>query len=219
MQDGERQSADELLSLAEDLIEKGELAEAQSLLDKIEEKSGRKYFLQSKLFVKKGWYSEARVQLSYALTAEPENHEYKAALEQITEERDKTFTDEEYFAQAEEHLKAGNHEWAQKKLDRVKAESAKKHYIQSKIYNQKKWYNEQRKQLKLAVKLEPGNEEYKRELDGLEKFRKTDEYKKCAKEERKAQLGGIAGGECAECFCVGAVEMCCYGICEGLGNC
>lgn len=212
-------TADEVLSRAEELIEKGELAEAQKLLDEIEEKSGRKYFVQSKIFAQKGWHKEQRVQLLYAVGAEPGNVEYRIALENLTELQSKTLTDEDYLARAEKHLDAGELTSAQNNLDYIKTKSGRKCYIQSKIYKQKKWYNEQRKQLKKAIEFEPENEEYKRDLAELEEFKKTDEYKSFRNEMRKEQMGNTFGNACGECCCTGALELCCWGICEGLGNC
>lgn len=204
---------------AEELIESGDLAAAQGVLDEVKESSGRKYFVQSKLFEKKGWRDEQRVQLLYAVNAEPDNLEYKAALELLEERRQRPVTDEDNFERVEEYLRLYEPESAQAYLNCVKEKSAKKHYLQSKIYKQKKWYNEQRKQLKAAIRLDPENEEYKRELDELEEFRRSGEYKKCRNLERKSQMGSGFGECCAECCCAGACECCAQGACESLGNC
>lgn len=74
---------DERLQKVEELIERKELEEAQKVLDSVEEKSAGKYFLQGKLYVEKGWYSEARKQFKFALKAEPDKPEYKQALDDL----------------------------------------------------------------------------------------------------------------------------------------
>ena len=121
---------------------------------------------------------------------------------------------------AERYLELGKPNSAQNVLDSIKEDSGRKHYLQSKIYRLKCWYNEQRKQLKIAIKKEPHNEEYKKELKELMEFRKTAEYKRTVREPERGQMGNTdictAGfGECC-------AEICCYcgveGICECIGN-
>lgn len=74
---------DERLDKVEELIENQELEKAQEILDSVTEKSGRKYYLQGKLFIQKNWYSEARKQFKFAVKAEPDNPEYKQALDDL----------------------------------------------------------------------------------------------------------------------------------------
>ena len=116
--------------------------------------------------------------------------------------------------QAEYYIAWKRLDEAQDLLYKVHTKSGKKYYLQSLIYKERKWYGEQRKYLKKAVKEEPDREDYKKELQELEEFTKTKDYKKAV---RKHQIGE-AGGVCAEACC----EGCCYGICtvicEGIGS-
>lgn len=214
---------DKKLSLAQELINKGEYNEAQVILDGIDENSGRKFFIQSKIFEKKEWRKEQRRVLEFAVKAEPENAEYRDELEELIKLENKVLTDEDYYARAEARLNEGNLDSAQSALQHVKEESGRKHYIQSKIYKQRRWYNEQRKEIKAAVKAEPDNEEYKKELAELDEFRKSSEYKQY-KKERRQQMGfketlkdactGGLGEVCCYCLCEGICQV----ICEGIGN-
>ena len=106
---------------------------------------------------------------------------------------------------------------AQHILSNIKEDSGRKHYLQSKIYKSECWYNEQRKQLKKAVKAEPDNETYKTELEELMEFRKTAEYQNTVKRPKRVQMGRT-DSMWAEC----CGELCCYcvceAICEGIGN-
>lgn len=106
---------------------------------------------------------------------------------------------------------------AQRVLDTIPERSGKKFYLQSRIYKERKWYSEQRKQLKKAIKAKPDNEQYKNELAEVEKLKNSPEYKSGMKALRKNQMGD-AGGVCAE----GCCECCGYGlctlICESIGN-
>lgn len=83
---------EEQLQKVEELIAKGELEEAQKLLDAVKENSGAKYFLQGKLYMEKSWYSEAYKQYKKAVKAEPDNEEYRAV-----------FRDLENFRKSEEY--------------------------------------------------------------------------------------------------------------------
>lgn len=111
-----------------------------------------------------------------------------------TEEKDR-------LEKAEERIAQGDLYTAQNLLNMIDGQSGRKYYLQSKIYQKKKWYNEQRKQLKKAVKAEPDNEDYKRELTELSEFSKSPEYKNTA--ERPPM------GETSK-FCMDCCIDCCY---------
>ncbi|MDE6441775.1 MAG: hypothetical protein K2L12_03365 [Clostridia bacterium] len=83
MEENDSLTDEQKLEKAEKLIERKDLEQAQEMLDSVKENSGRKYFLQGKLFIRKSWYSEARKQFKFAIKAEPENEQYKKALEEL----------------------------------------------------------------------------------------------------------------------------------------
>lgn len=129
-------------------------------------------------------------------------------------QEEEIISDKPPLEMAEDYISWGELEKAQEILNTVKENSGKKYYLQSRIYKERKWYNEQRKQLKKAVKAAPDNEEYKKELAELEEFSKTPEYKSTVRKHQMGEAGGVCAEGCTECFC-----MClCEGICEGLGN-
>lgn len=141
-------------------------------------------------------------------------------MEENTEEKVEKPSDEEIISDkpplemAEDYIAWGEFDKAQEILSTLKEKSGKKFYLQSKIFKAKRWYSEQRKQLKQAVKAEPDNEEYKKELEELEEFSKTSEYKSTVRKYQMGQAGSACAEGGAECCC-----MCiCEGICEGLGN-
>ena len=65
------------------------------------------------------------------------------------------------FAQVEELIKQGNDSEAQRVLDGFNERGGNWHYLQSVIFYRKKWINESKKQLEIAIQLEPENEKYK----------------------------------------------------------
>ena len=107
---------------------------------------------------------------------------------------------------AEIHIENGDLYSAQNALDMTEKDSGRKRYLQSRIYKNKCWYNEQRKQLKRAVKAEPDNEIYKKELEELMEFCKTSEYKSTVKHPQM--------GDTVSC----CLESCCN-ICEWMSFC
>lgn len=112
-------------------------------------------------------------------------------------------------------------EGAQKLLDEQNVLDGQWHYLQSKIYIKKNWHNEAKKQLEIALKLEPDNQEYIAELDKLsalgddppeskrevpyEELKDKKSKNKCCNNEDCCLLGG-------ECAC----EMCATGLCEAI---
>ena len=65
------------------------------------------------------------------------------------------------FAQVEELIKQGNDSEAQRVLDGFNERGGNWHYLQSVIFYRKNWINESKKQLEIAIQLEPDNEKYK----------------------------------------------------------
>lgn len=130
-------------------------------------------------------------------------------------EEELPLNDEEYLDSAEKMLADGDAEGAQKALDCVNAKSARKHYLQGKLYLHKCWYSEARKQFKSAVKAEPDNELYKTELSDIMEFSKTKEYRQAVRQKQMGEAGGVCAEGLSECCCL----CICEGICEGLGNC
>lgn len=73
------------------------------------------------------------------------------------------------FSRVEELLKAGDITEAQRVLDSFNERNAYWHYLQSVIFYRKNWINESKKQLEIAIQLEPNNDKFK------EAYRKLNE--------------------------------------------
>lgn len=65
----------------------------------------------------------------------------------------------DYF-EVESAIKSGDISGAQRKLDDITTRNAEWHYLQSVIFYKKNWYNESKKQLEIAINLEPHNQKY-----------------------------------------------------------
>lgn len=81
----------------ENQIKKGDLTEAQRLLDEFNERNAEWHYLQSVVFYKKNWTNESKKQLEIALQMDPDNQKYKNSLDKlnakINDNASKTFTD------------------------------------------------------------------------------------------------------------------------------
>lgn len=64
------------------------------------------------------------------------------------------------FSDVEELIKKGDIAGAQQKLDDITDRSAEWHYLQSVVFYKKNWSNESRKQLEIAMNMDPHNTKY-----------------------------------------------------------
>ncbi len=65
------------------------------------------------------------------------------------------------FARVEELIKAVDIAEAQRVLDEFNERGGRWHYLQSVVFYRKNWINESKKQLEIAIQLEPDNQKYK----------------------------------------------------------
>ena len=73
----------------------------------------------------------------------------------------------------ERYLKDGRISEAQAKLDDIYDRNAEWHYLQSVVFYKKNWYNESKKQLEIAMDMEPKNYKYS---DAYTKLKQKMEY-------------------------------------------
>jgi curved DNA-binding protein CbpA len=71
------------------------------------------------------------------------------------------------FSEIESLIKNGDLYNAQAKLDLFDERSAEWHYYQSVIFFKKNWVNESKKQLEIAIQMDPYNDKYKNALNKL----------------------------------------------------
>lgn len=76
---------------------------------------------------------------------------------------------ESSFLKVEELIKSGDIHEAQRVLDSFNERGGRWHYLQSVVFYRKNWINESKKQLEIAIQLEPDNAKYK------ETYRKLNE--------------------------------------------
>ena len=128
------------------------------------------------------------------------------------------------FARVEELLKAGDLQEAQRIMDSFNERTAYWHYLQSVIFYRKNWINESKKQLEIAIQLEPDNEKYKetyRKLNDKINFNSNQnqngydsQYRgqTMDSDPRQDQMGG---GFCENCINCCYTYMCVSCLCNG----
>ncbi len=74
-----------LYKQVDEALKKGDLSEAQTLLDSFDERGAEWHYLQSVVFYKKGWINECKKQLEIAMALDGENKKYKETYDRLLE--------------------------------------------------------------------------------------------------------------------------------------
>lgn len=131
------------------------------------------------------------------------------------------------YSKVEEYIKAGNLQEAQRALDAFNERGAEWHYLQSVVFYRKNWVNESKKQLEIAMRLDPENDKYKDTYKKLNDKIDYDSNKGKSENSQSvyegqdmsysndAQMGGDFCTACAECCALNACLNCmCNGCCR-----
>ena len=141
-----------------------------------------------------------------------------AAYREILEERrEKKRAGENPFETVREAIRKGDISKAQVLLDDFNERSAEWHYLQSVVFYKKNWMNESKKQLEIAMQMDPSNQKYREDYQKLS-----------ARSDYRTQTGGAPntppdpatddgqmGGNacvslCNACACMSCLYNCCY---------
>lgn len=141
-------------------------------------------------------------------------------------EKSKNTDGADAYKEIAELLKADKLSEAQAKLDDFNERGAEWHYLQAVVFYKKNWSNESKKQLEIAMQMDPGNKKYR---DAYGKLNAKNDYtKQAASEQRNGpyengspindaddQMGGNACSNCLSCcytyLCVDCLFQCCCG--------
>ena len=118
------------------------------------------------------------------------------------------------YTKVEELIKDGNIDEAQRLLDSFNERPAQWHYLQSVVFYRKNWINESKKQLEIAMHLDPGNQKYKDSYTKLNEKMQYDAANHASEGANQsayrgqdmsgAQDGQMGGNFCTDCL------TCCY---------
>ena len=122
-------------------------------------------------------------------------------------------------------LKEGNIEEAQRRLDDCNERSAEWHYLQAVVFYKKNWTNDSKKQLEIALQMEPQNVKYRTAYDKMNAKNEYERqsanrdtqnpYSREPQYDESSQMGGNACSDCVSCcysyLCVSCLFDCCCG--------
>ena len=148
----------------------------------------------------------------------------ETAYKEIIDSRERTqfFEDKkvENFDDVKKAIEKGDLSFAQSKLDDITERSAEWHYLQAVIFYKKNWNNESKKQLEIAIKMDPLNKKYSDAFTKLndkiygdsKNTHKTESTRQAHQEpnmDSKQQMGGDGCATCLNC----ASAYCCMRTC------
>ncbi|MDE7167971.1 MAG: phage protease [Clostridia bacterium] len=146
----------------------------------------------------------------------------EAAYSELEAElKESSSEDGDLFEKVEQYLKDGNYTEAQHVLDSFNERGARWHYLQSVIFYRKNWVNESKKQLEIAIQLEPDNAKYKEAYRKLNDKINIDAQAN-AGEQGGAQQGAYQGqtmdssasdAQMGGSFCANCIECCYINMC------
>ncbi len=132
------------------------------------------------------------------------------------------------YADIEKAIRAGDVALAQEKLDLYSLRDAEWHYLQSVVFYKKNWINESKKQLEIAMSMEPNNKKYSNAYTKLKEkiafnerqFQSgsaTNQAENNADQQRQMGGGGVNDccSWCATWCCMNAVFNLCLNMCCG----
>ena len=131
--------------------------------------------------------------------------------------------DGDSFTRVEELLKDGNLPEAQRLLDGFNERGGRWHYLQSVLFYRKNWVSESKKQLEIAIQLEPDNQKYKDTYKKLnEKINYDSQNSANAGQSvyqgqtvNSADSDQMGGNFCANCIECCYLNMCLNCLCNG----
>ncbi len=94
---------------------------------------------------------------------------YKRAIDSTHEQAEVTGEGESAYDAVKQALRDKNIDLAQAELDNISYRGANWHYMQSIVFYEKNWLGDSKKQLEIALQMDPTNEKYARSLANLKK--------------------------------------------------
>lgn len=181
--------------------------------------------LEAKYRELKAVYSEGRFQEGEAgnEAAKKLTELETAYAEILSVRRERSFStgaSDGYYGAIEECIKKGDLAGAQQKLDEFNERNAEWHYLQSVVFYKKKWSNESKKQLEIAMQMDPGNEKYKNSYDKLVAQINSNQEKNFSTYSSGDGNGAPIPPEDRQMGGSGCLDFCCQmALCNMLLNC
>ena len=135
----------------------------------------------------------------------------------------KTTDGAQAYEEISQLLKADKVSEAQARLDECNDRDAEWHYLQAVVFYKKNWTNDSKKQLEIAMQMDPNNAKYRSAYDKMNA--KNDYQQQQAYREpqnpysndpmRDGQMGGSACSDCISCCYTYLCVDCLFSLCCG----
>lgn len=145
---------------------------------------------------------------------------YREILSARKEQRNNT-DGQDVYEEIADLLKAGDLSKAQARLDECNERSAEWHYLQAVVFYKKNWTSDSKKQLEIAMQMDPDNIKYRNAYGKMNA--KNDYQKQSAYEQQnpyanqapadEPQMGGGFCDACAQCCFINLCANCLLNMC------
>lgn len=147
---------------------------------------------------------------------------YQQAMERSHDAASISGEGESAYEKVRDAIRRKDVEGAQRALDEISCRGGEWHYYQSIVFYEKNWLNDSKKQLEIALQIEPENTKYARALDNLKK--KIDGSRPYDKQGANGVYGNqqtatnrtysqhdtdVADGVCTACQALWCADCCC----------
>ncbi len=129
------------------------------------------------------------------------------------------------YEEIAELLKNNDLAAAQARLDEFNERSAEWHYLQAVVYYKKNWTSDSKKQLEIAIEMDPSNEKYRAAYGKLnartqqqqqqQQQQTQNPYARQTPYDEPQQMGGNACSECISCCYTYLCVDCLFSLCCG----
>ncbi|MDE6441779.1 MAG: phage protease [Clostridia bacterium] len=140
---------------------------------------------------------------------------YNELLSEINENAS-SFDGSDSFTRVEDLIRAGDLAEAQRVLDSFNERGGRWHYLQSVVFYRKNWINESKKQLEIAIQLEPNNDKYKETYKKLNDKLNYDSQQAAGANQTVYQGQTMNAGDDNQMggsFCANCIECCYINMC------
>ncbi len=144
--------------------------------------------------------------------------EIKAAREETS----KNTAGDDAYETISQLLRDNNIGAAQARLDEFNERSAEWHYLQAVVYYKKNWISDSKKQLEIAIEMDPSNDKYRvayGKMNARTQQQQQQTQNPYARQnqpyEEPQQMGGNACGECISCCYTYLCVDCLFSLCCG----
>lgn len=124
-------------------------------------------YKQKRAYYQEHVFDEGESGAEAARMLEKLDEAYQQAMEICHESASVDGDGESSFEGVKRAIRNKDPEAAQRELDKVSYRGAEWHYYQSIVFYEKNWLNDSKRQLEIALEMDPGNSKYERALEKL----------------------------------------------------